>query len=273
MIERKLCWRVTRRCNLHCEHCLAGHANRDFGELNRSGRLDALATMISLGVTRITWTGGEPTLCRDLPMLTETATAAGVRNVITTHGLSIHNRWLGAVNRMNDRIRVSFDGPIDIHDRVRGPGTFARAIRAVASLVEHGYHVEANITLLPQTVRYLYQLSTTLFAAGVERIVLMGLMLRESALDNHLAAPDSDELKTSIQALIGNPAFDGRVVFNDYEVVTDRYVVIESDGTILLCSNLMDRAYGSVIASDGYTRLAQALEVQTLSHRVSPLAL
>src|SRR5947209_2256504 len=86
-IDRKVCWRITRVCNLHCEHCLAGHANRVIGELSREERFEALDNVGEVQITQITWTGGEPTLCDDLPALLAGCHERGIRSVITTHGL------------------------------------------------------------------------------------------------------------------------------------------------------------------------------------------
>ena len=58
------------------------------------------------------------------------------------------------------------------------------------------------------------------------------------------------------------------IQYNDYWNPTDNYIVIESDGEIVLCSEVNDDfTYGNIASSSGFTNLCKALEYQTLEHR------
>src|SRR5262249_664627 len=108
--KEKICWRVTRRCNLKFLHCLAGHPNQFRRDLATEEQLTGLESIIRSGVRRITWTGGEPTLCKNLPQLLRICHTHQVQSAITTHGLSLQERFLRVVDPQLDSLRFSFDG-------------------------------------------------------------------------------------------------------------------------------------------------------------------
>jgi MoaA/NifB/PqqE/SkfB family radical SAM enzyme len=267
MAERKLCWRVTRYCNLHCVHCLAGHANLTRRDLMLDERLLAMARIIACDVTRITWTGGEPTLCEDLPALLNVAHSAGVASVLTTHGLALRPRLFSVLDSKLDRLRISFDGLRETHNRIRGGPVFDRAIHAVRLARDRGFTTEANVTVLVDNVDELPELLEYLAMNGASRIILLTLMRRESAIDNDIAAPNEQQRRKLFSRLKELGA-SVTVQLNNYDEDDDGYIVLESDGEILLCSDARgDASYGSVLSSDGTSLLARALSDQTLTHR------
>ena len=184
--ERKLCWRVVRQCNLHCTHCLAGYKNiarRDFLERELNGALDKI---VDARVTRITWTGGEPTLCRHLPNLLQQCAKHGISSVLTTHGLSLTKRILRAITPGVDTIRFSFDGLEETHNRIRGGKFFRKTFEVANSVKCEGFQIEANISYMSGNCQEIPELMEQLYSIGMSKIVLMSLMLRESAVDNNV---------------------------------------------------------------------------------------
>ena len=268
--EKKICWRVTRRCNLSCEHCLAGHVNAVHGELSLGERAVAADTLAAAGLSRVTWTGGEPTLCADLPSLISKLQHAKVTSTITTHGLKLHDDLLSIIRNTDDCLRVSFDGRRETHNRIRGAQVFDRSFSNVQSAIETGVRVEVNLSAMRANVRELPELAATLAHAGVSNIVVIALLLRESALDNKLIPLTSDELEQLQhdlrEALCAFPSVGLRV--NDYQQANDRYIILESDGTIVMSSDTQgDFPMGSILAANGADILREALEQHTLEHQ------
>lgn len=100
--------------------------------------------------------------------------------------------------------------------------------------------------------------------------MLLNLMRRESAIDNCIERPSSKQLQQMIRRLSEFRTTRPTLVIqhNDYWKPADTYIVIESDGDILLCSEAdSDLSFGSVISSEGAANLCKALEYQTLEHR------
>jgi MoaA/NifB/PqqE/SkfB family radical SAM enzyme len=270
MPERKLCWRISRYCNLHCSHCLAGHANALRRDLSSAEKLAAMHTMIAGEITRITWTGGEPTLCGDLPLLLDLCHQHNIESVVTTHGLALRPHVLAALSPATDRLRFSFDGLEETHNNIRGGPFFSKAIASLVHAASLGFKVEANISVLGANVSEIPELAEILIDRGVSRVVLLTLLWRESAIDNQVVGPSPFEMMGLREAIAHSSVLStpGLIQLNDYGDPADNYIVVESDGEIMLCSETEgDQSYGSICGEGGEERLRQALNAQTLAHR------
>src|SRR3954467_5469362 len=87
--EAKICWRITRRCNLHCPHCLAGDLSKYISEADTQTYFHFINIMAECGVTRIVFTGGEPLIRTDLLSILRRTQERGIMSQITTNALTI----------------------------------------------------------------------------------------------------------------------------------------------------------------------------------------
>jgi molybdenum cofactor biosynthesis enzyme MoaA len=134
-------------CNLTCNHCFISCSphNDTFGYLDLETIRKALDDSVPLGVKEYYFTGGEPFLHRDMVAILELTLHYGPASVLT-NGTVFKDEWLTRLRRTEDaspyslEFRVSIDGftPAE-NDPVRGAGTFARAMRGVRQLVDHGF--------------------------------------------------------------------------------------------------------------------------------------
>lgn len=145
-------------CNLTCNHCFLGESTRggaavrpSFEEL--AARIDEAAR---LGARTVFLTGGEPCLRDDLPELLAYGTARLEVAVFTNATLIDENliARFDAVGVRTERLsfQVSIDGVAEVHDAVRGTGTFARSVRAIELLREWGARPALVTALAPETV-------------------------------------------------------------------------------------------------------------------------
>src|SRR5919199_4568342 len=134
-------------CNLACRHCFISCSphNRSFGFLDLETIQKALDRSAELGVKEYYFTGGEPFLHPDMVAILETTLRYGPATVLT-NGTVFKEAWLERLRRAEEaspyslEFRVSIDGfSATTNDPVRGPGTFARALRGVRQLVAHGF--------------------------------------------------------------------------------------------------------------------------------------
>jgi MoaA/NifB/PqqE/SkfB family radical SAM enzyme len=95
------------------------------------------ASLISLGVEQVVFSGGEPLLHRDLLRLCNFFRELGIRITLLTTGLLLNKR-AALVARYVDEVIISIDGPPDVHNKIRRiPRAFeniARGVRSVQSL-------------------------------------------------------------------------------------------------------------------------------------------
>ena len=118
---------ITNRCTLQCRHCFvfrAGNPNDPTGEVSTETLLDKiLERKARHGIRTVLWMGGEPLL---RPDVLELGVEHFDHNIVTTNGT------LGLIDLPRTRYVVSLDGPPDINDEIRGPGSFDRVLKTLS---------------------------------------------------------------------------------------------------------------------------------------------
>jgi radical SAM protein with 4Fe4S-binding SPASM domain len=212
-------WHLTERCNLRCRHCYQ-EPNRVF-EMTPDEvikEIDGATEMFQAweedyGISvspSIHFTGGEPLLFKGLWDVVAYSRESGYRVAMMTNGtLLTKNDATKASSLGIDDIQVSLEGPPDIHDSIRGKGSFALASRGVEELIQVGNRVSANVTLsrlnaekIEETAEIARRMG--FYAIGFSRVVPcgQGKALLESLLTPH-------EVKSAYQKALSldTPAF------------------------------------------------------------------
>ena len=248
-------------CNLSCTHCFVSsgpgidrHRLMSRAEVH-SGVLEALP----LGVKEFYFTGGEPFVHPELLEILEDTLAHGPCTVLTNGTLLTEGR-IRSLRRLSDgaryslEIRVSLDGasPAE-HDRLRGPGAFARALDGLLRLERAGLLPIVTITrpVEHDPLAFHERALLMLRAAGLSRprlkVIPMFRLGRERARSGDYRAEES-------LADLPPEAFDpSRLQCSRGRAVTSRGVFV--------CPLLVDEPAGAM--SD---RLAGSLRPFELSH-------
>lgn len=132
---------LTSRCDLSCRHCkyAGGHAAAR-GDMPQSLLSRVLESAAGLGIPRVIFFGGEPLLYPRLETAVRKAAALGLFTELDTNGQSLSAARLGglaAAGLSSVMISLHSTEPA-AHERISGPGTFARAERAVKAAVAGG---------------------------------------------------------------------------------------------------------------------------------------
>src|SRR5919112_961473 len=131
-----LTWELTYACNLACVHCLSSSGRRDPRELTTAECKAVIDELERMQVFYVNIGGGEPTVRGDFWELVEYATAHNVGVKFSTNGSRITEEraaWLRGSDYVD--VQISLDGATaEINDRVRGVGSYAVAMRALALL-------------------------------------------------------------------------------------------------------------------------------------------
>jgi mycofactocin radical SAM maturase len=136
-----LTWELTYACNLACVHCLSSSGRRDPRELTTEECMAVVDELQRLQVFYVNIGGGEPTVRRDFWELVDYATGHQVGVKFSTNGSRI-TPAVAARLAASDYVdvQVSVDGATaEVNDRVRGPGSYATAMRAMERLAEAGF--------------------------------------------------------------------------------------------------------------------------------------
>jgi len=148
-------FKVTHRCNCRCVAC--PFWRRPGGDIPFPAAVEALDRLQSAGVKLLILEGGEPFLWRDgercLEDLVDEARRRFIRVGITTNGsFPLESRA--------DILWVSVDGLEATHDRLRGAGSFRRAVAHIEASAHPRLY--ANVTIsranadeLPELLRFL----------------------------------------------------------------------------------------------------------------------
>lgn len=136
-----LTWELTYACNLSCVHCLSSSGRRDPNELTTEECKRVIDELQRMQVFYVNIGGGEPTVRPDFWELLDYATDHQVGVKFSTNGIKITPeiaKRLAASDYVD--VQISLDGATaEINDHVRGPGSYATAIRALSNLSEAGF--------------------------------------------------------------------------------------------------------------------------------------
>lgn len=136
-------WEVTQRCNLRCAYCDAGRGAAE--ELETACALNIVEELRRAGTRAIRFTGGEPLLRADLPLINDHAKRLGILTALSTNG-SLFCERIKEIRRLNS-VSFSLDGPEEIHDALRGPGSHKKVLEAIEEAKRRGIPVSVSATL------------------------------------------------------------------------------------------------------------------------------
>jgi len=135
-----LTWELTYACNLSCVHCLSSSGRRDPRELTTDEAKAVIDELERMQVFYVNIGGGEPTVRPDFWELVDYATDHHVGVKFSTNGIKITPEVASrlASNDYLD-VQISLDGATaEVNDYVRGPGSYATALRAMRNLADAG---------------------------------------------------------------------------------------------------------------------------------------
>src|SRR5438309_10224605 len=136
-----LTWELTYACNLSCLHCLSSAGRRDPRALSTAECKAVIDELQRMQVFYVNIGGGEPTVRADFWELVDYATAHEVGVKFSTNGVRLDAAAAArlAASSYVD-VQVSLDGATaEVNDAVRGPGSYATAMRAMSNLADAGF--------------------------------------------------------------------------------------------------------------------------------------
>lgn len=148
-------WNMTKRCNLKCVHCYAQAVPVDGADdISTEQAKTMIDDLAAYGAPVMLFSGGEPTIRKDLPELASYATSKGMRAVISTNGTLIDRAMARTLKQVGlSYVGVSLDGGEDVHDHFRGvKGAFRRALEGLDYCREEGIKVGLRFTINKRNV-------------------------------------------------------------------------------------------------------------------------
>jgi GTP 3',8-cyclase len=148
---------VTDRCNYKCVYCRTGNEGAVYGELPFADYLRMARVLVSLGITKVRITGGEPLLrkgvvdfVRELSKL-RTFGGTGLDIAVTTNGHLLADMAKPLKDAGLNRVTVSMDAvdPETFAKITRVPGSFEKVLAGVRAARDAGLGpVKVNCVLM-----------------------------------------------------------------------------------------------------------------------------
>jgi MoaA/NifB/PqqE/SkfB family radical SAM enzyme len=204
-----LAFHITDRCQLNCQHCL-----RDPGARPKDLDVDVIARVLDegrrvFGATRMSVTGGEPTLHPRFLDIVDAAVDRGFQWQMVSNGRSFP-RLLGDLEARPARLAgirsifFSLDGADqETHDHIRGEGSFHEVMDAVAVCVARDVPFVLQFVVHALNAHQLEQVGLLAAQLGAERLSVAQLQPTGTFLDASMAltAAQWQDLQVRVDAL------------------------------------------------------------------------
>ena len=252
---QRLAVELANICNLHCSYCLrseetlySNHAK--FFPLALLARIIKDAREVA-GISRVVFTGGEPTLHPQFSGAIETVAAAGLTSSFVTNGWHFERIWPAILANRESITHVSFsvDGIApETHDRWRGSGSFERLVRAFSRCYQANLPFVMKIAIRRDTVDQLEQIAVFAARMGASGLSFWHIMPTSSTSEDQSALSHKEQrmaeqeiavlariLKMSIGIDVGYYNIDERAPCSP---LAGRSANVDYLGRLTLCCNL-----------------------------------
>ncbi|MFP5039355.1 GTP 3',8-cyclase MoaA [Parasediminibacterium sp. JCM 36343] len=143
---------LTDRCNLRCLYCMPEDYNSFAppAQLMQAHEIESIAkTFVSLGVTKIRLTGGEPLVRKDAAAIIDALEALPVELTFTTNGIRLHE-FLPQMQATNIRsVNISLDTlQKDKFLFITKRDYFQKVMDNIVLLANLGVHIKVNVVVM-----------------------------------------------------------------------------------------------------------------------------
>ena len=138
-------WELTLTCNLRCTHCGSSAGQARAQELTTEEALAICEQLPALLVQEVDFTGGEPLLRPDWPIIARRLIELGIPTNILTNGLHVDAATVEQMREVGiSGVGISLDGLEETHDAVRNcKGSFAAVLQSI--LLMQAAHLPLNV--------------------------------------------------------------------------------------------------------------------------------
>lgn len=189
---------ITARCNLACKHCYQGYVKNTY-ELPAQRVVSLFDEGMCVGLEHVVLTGGEPLFHRDAKRIFSEAADRLLFVTLLSNGTLVPE--LPWVVDCVDEAVISLDGFKEIHEKIRGPGTWDRTVQGIRILVDAGIPVAVNTQITRDTISRLSEYVDFLDELGVQQLNLIPTAAFAYTLENYVRTVDGmspDDLRKAV---------------------------------------------------------------------------
>ncbi len=147
-------WNVTAACNLRCEHCYYSSHNREEElVLDEAEELLSMIRSCFGEGTNITLGGGEPLMREDIFEIIRCGDTCGLNMMLGSNGIHITPEVARKLKEAGLREAIiSIDGMEEVHDSIRGKGTFKKSLEGAKNCKDAGLSLVIDPCLMRENV-------------------------------------------------------------------------------------------------------------------------
>ena len=250
----------TLACNLRCKHCLVDAGKVLKNELTVDEFKKVVDESIKLGVKRFYITGGEPFIKEGIFDLIKYITKTKKREVIVlTNATLFDNRKIAELKKLVSPrllIQVSLEGQnAEIHDKLRGKGSFDAAVDGIKKLMSIGIIPIVSTAISKLNEKDIAKTSRFLSKLGIQEHNVLWMHAKGRSVDhmNELFV-SADNIAKAMKKL-KNEYKEKEIIFDNVESLKVRVrtkrgrkndlcnncfekVCVNSDGNVYPCASL-----------------------------------
>lgn len=210
----RVLWQITNVCNYDCSYCIfASGPEKINGELSTDEVKRAVEGLKERDFRHVKFTGGEPFVRKDMLDILQYAANSNFVVDVSTNASLITPEKAKRISSMGlNMVHVSVDGhQRQIHENVRGEGTYDSTLRGLQNLTDQGIYVRVGTVLYTQNDSLLEEMVQFCEGQGVKEVAFSlmqpaGRMTGDYSLVTRVPSP---EIAKTIEEL--SARYEGRI--------------------------------------------------------------
>lgn len=229
---------LTKKCNLKCRHCYLGEAENI--EIPFEIATKVVEDFEKMQGLKLLVSGGEPLLYSKFREFSDFLRDRQIRRVLLTNGLNLREMDTGWLNF--DEIQVSVDGLEEAHDKLRGKGTFKKAIEGIILARKHAIDVSVATMVTSCNLNDFKKMSELFHKYGVRSWGIDFPCVSGYLKENNSLIPD---YRKAVEVM--KYSFGGGYHGSDGAFICGNHLLtVSPDGNVAKCGFYLDMPYGNV---------------------------
>ena len=261
-------YHVWQPCNMNCSYCFGKFDDvkknvLPKGHLSLEHSLALIERLAGYGFEKITFAGGEPTLCKWLPDLVAYAKRLKLTTGIVTNGSKLNQAYISNFNNALDWISLSIDTindgvAVKIGRTQNGRELTLEQYKFLCLLIKNN-NIRLKINTVVSAINYLEDFSNFIISTSPDRWKVLQVLPVQGqngdSVNDFVIDSEKFTLFKERHSYI-KEAMKMNIVFEDNELMTGSYVMIDPAGRFFDNVN-GDYKYSAAILDVGVERALQ----------------